>query len=49
MIVPLFGHHEVRERLENSLRRGSFPASLLLQGMRGVGKQRLALWLGTTV
>jgi DNA polymerase-3 subunit delta' len=46
MIVPLFGHHDVRERLEDSLQRGSLPASLLLQGLRGIGKQRLALWIG---
>jgi DNA polymerase-3 subunit delta' len=45
-IVPLFGHVELRSRLEESLQRGTLPASLLLTGPRGVGKQRLALWLG---
>jgi DNA polymerase III subunit delta' len=45
-IVPLFGHHELRSRLEESVKRGTLPASLLLTGPRGVGKQRLALWLG---
>lgn len=46
MIVPLFGHEELRARLAESARRGTLPASLLFQGSRGVGKQRLALWLG---
>jgi len=45
-IVPLFGHAQLRERLLDSARRGALPASLLLHGERGVGKQRLALWLG---
>jgi DNA polymerase-3 subunit delta' len=45
-IVPLYGHAELRSRFEDSIRRESFPSSLLLQGPRGVGKQRLALWLG---
>jgi DNA polymerase-3 subunit delta' len=45
-IVPLFGHLDLRERLLDSARRGALPASLLLHGPRGVGKQRLALWLG---
>lgn len=45
MIVPLFGHEPLRERLAESTRRGALPGSLLLQGPRGVGKQRLALWL----
>jgi DNA polymerase-3 subunit delta' len=45
-IVPLFGHHELRSRLEEAVTRGSLPASLLFTGPRGVGKQRLALWLG---
>src|SRR6266480_177185 len=45
-IVPLFGHTELRARLTDAVQRGTLPASLLLQGPRGVGKQRLALWLG---
>jgi DNA polymerase-3 subunit delta' len=44
-ILPLYGHTELRERLGASVRRGALPASLLLHGPRGVGKQRLALWL----
>ena len=43
---PLFGHHELRARLANAAQNGRLPASLLFQGARGVGKQRLALWLG---
>lgn len=35
----------MRERLAESLRAGTLPSSLLFQGPRGVGKQRLALWL----
>ena len=45
-IVPLFGHEALRERLRDAAQRGRLPGSLLLQGPRGVGKQRLALWLG---
>ena len=48
-IVPLHGHQALRERLLDSLRDGSFPSSLLLHGPRGVGKQRLALWLGQAI
>jgi DNA polymerase-3 subunit delta' len=43
---PLFGHHAIRHRLAAAASDGRLPASLLLQGRRGVGKQRLALWLG---
>ncbi len=43
---PLYGHHELRERLAGAVQERRLPASLLLQGPRGVGKQRLALWLG---
>ena len=44
-IVPLYGHTELRARLRDMAGRGTLPATLLLQGPRGVGKQRLALWL----
>jgi DNA polymerase-3 subunit delta' len=42
---PLYGHHDLRARLATSARSGRLPASLLLKGARGVGKQRVALWL----
>ncbi len=45
-IIPLFGHDAVRRRLEAAVERGTLPASLLLHGPAGIGKQRLALWLG---
>jgi DNA polymerase III subunit delta' len=45
-IVPLFGHHELRSRLRDAVERNTLPSTLLLTGPRGVGKQRLALWLG---
>jgi len=44
-IVPLFGHEDLRARLGAAVERGALPATLLLHGPRGVGKQRLALWL----
>jgi len=44
-IVPLYGHAALRERLLGAVRRGALPASLLLHGPAGIGKQRLALWL----
>jgi DNA polymerase-3 subunit delta' len=44
-IIDLYGHESLRERLTASVRAGTLPASLLFQGPRGVGKQRLALWL----
>jgi DNA polymerase III subunit delta' len=44
-IIDLYGHEQLRERLAESVAAGTLPASLLLQGPRGVGKQRLALWL----
>ena len=43
---PFVGHHAVRSSLALASERGSLPASLLIHGPRGVGKQRLALWLG---
>jgi DNA polymerase-3 subunit delta' len=45
-LIELYGHEELRERLQRSANSGALPASLLLHGPRGTGKQRLALWLG---
>ena len=45
-LLPLLGHQALRDRLDAQIARGALPASLLLQGPAGVGKQRLALWLG---
>jgi DNA polymerase-3 subunit delta' len=45
-LIDLYGHNELRERLRRSADSGALPASLLFHGPRGVGKQRLALWLG---
>ena len=44
-IIPLFGHEALRRRFQDALARDALPASLLLHGARGIGKQRLALWL----
>jgi len=48
-IVPLYGHDALRSRLLAAIRRGAFPSSLLLHGPRGIGKQRLALWLAQSL
>src|SRR5687768_359329 len=45
-IVELYGHDELRDRLLPRVIAGTLPQSLLLHGPAGVGKQRLALWLG---
>ncbi|HUF66919.1 MAG TPA: hypothetical protein VMM17_13170 [Gemmatimonadaceae bacterium] len=45
-IIPVYGHARLRALLLERVRDGSLPASLLLHGPAGVGKQRLALWLG---
>jgi len=42
---PLAGHDEARAALIQANAAARLPAALLVQGMRGVGKQRLALWL----
>jgi DNA polymerase-3 subunit delta' len=44
-LLPLYGHQTLRDRLAQQMDRGALPASILLHGMAGVGKQRLALWL----
>jgi len=43
---PLYGHDAVRRRLAEALSAGRLPQSILLEGAKGLGKQRLALWLG---
>src|SRR5262245_59186236 len=42
---PLYGHEAVRRRLAEAAQAGRLPQTLLLEGPKGVGKQRLALWL----
>lgn len=44
-IIDLYGHELLRQQLAASAAAGALPSSLLLHGPRGVGKQRLALWL----
>lgn len=44
-IVPLYGHEGIRRRLRRMIDSGALPASILFEGARGIGKQRLALWL----
>ena len=48
-IVPLYGHDALRARLSSAIRRNALPASLLLHGRRGIGKQRLALWVAQSL
>ncbi|MGH7529532.1 MAG: ATP-binding protein [Gemmatimonadales bacterium] len=48
-IPPLAGHQGVRSRLAAAWRAGRLPQALLLTGTRGVGKQRLALWLAQLI
>ena len=48
-IAPLYGHDALRRRLLAAVQRGAFPSSILLHGPRGVGKQRLALWLAQSL
>ena len=42
---PLYGHEGVRNRLAGAFASARLPQALLLEGPRGVGKQRLSLWL----
>lgn len=42
---PLVGHRDARDALVRAHSADRLPSALLIQGMRGVGKQRLALWL----
>ena len=42
---PVVGHQDVLQVLARAHARGSLPSTLLLHGPKGVGKQRVALWL----
>src|SRR6476659_5856433 len=44
-LVNLYGHDALRDLLARTSADGKLPRSLLFHGSRGVGKQRLALWL----
>ncbi len=44
-LPPLAGHEEARAAISSALRRGTLPASLLIHGPKGIGKERLALWV----
>ena len=45
-LLAIHGHAALRARFDDAIRRDQLPGSLLLHGPLGVGKQRLALWLG---
>jgi DNA polymerase III subunit delta' len=47
--VPLYGHAALRERMQTARAAGSIPSSFLLHGPAGIGKQRLALWIGQLI
>jgi DNA polymerase III subunit delta' len=49
MLHDVVGHEALRDALAGSQRASTLPSALLFQGPRGVGKQRLALWLGQLV
>ena len=45
-ILSLHGHEALRARLADLADAGTLPATILLHGPAGIGKQRVALWLG---
>ncbi len=45
----LVGHGDIRAALARANMRSSLPSALLIHGPRGVGKQRLALWIAQLV
>lgn len=44
-LAPLYGHEGVSASLADAAAAGRLPQVMLFSGPRGVGKQRLALWL----
>lgn len=47
--VPLLGREAEKERLARAVRSGMFPHALLITGPAGVGKARLAGWIGAAI
>jgi DNA polymerase III subunit delta' len=45
-LPPLRGHDDARRALAAAAMRDALPGALLFHGPAGIGKQRLALWLG---
>lgn len=48
-MIPLVGHAHLRQKFAESINRNALPASLLLHGPQGAGKERLALWLANLI
>lgn len=48
-LVPFVGHRELRDQLASAITADKLPQVLLLTGVRGGGKQRLALWIAQRV
>jgi DNA polymerase III subunit delta' len=46
---PLYGHERLRQQLGSAVATSRLPQAILFEGPRGVGKQRLALWLAQAV
>ena len=45
-LPPVAGHEPTRSTFAGAHARDSLPAALLIHGLAGTGKQRIALWLG---
>jgi DNA polymerase-3 subunit delta' len=45
-LAPLIGHEQEAGVLARAVARDELPAALLILGAPGIGKQRMALWLG---
>jgi DNA polymerase III subunit delta' len=46
VLPPILDHVPIREALARAAASGELPGALLFHGPAGIGKQRLALWLG---